>query len=196
MAGHLRALAVLACLFVVPASCGAEAPIFDDTLRFPTATAQSDALLLWKQRLETTASSLPAYPSERFHGRGIVTTAGRRSYFTSVYVTLRVLREYIKTELPIEVFYGGDDELPQDAIDYINQEFGNTRAVDITSFPDVRGVNSKGYQMKAMATLLSSFEHVIWLDSDNLPLRDPEILFDSLLYKQHGAVMWSGRGIR
>ena len=43
---------------------------------------------------------------------------GRRSIFTSAYVTVRILRETLDCDLPIELFYGGKDELPQEAIDY------------------------------------------------------------------------------
>lgn len=36
----------------------------------------------------------------------------------------------------------------------------------------------------------SSFDQVLYLDPDSLPLRDPSGLFSSPLYKQHGAVFW------
>lgn len=44
----------------------------------------------------------------------------------------------------------------------------------------------KNFQIKADAIVQSSFEEVLYLDSDNIPLRDPAYLFDSALYKGPG----------
>lgn len=48
-------------------------------------------------------------------------------------------------------------------------------------------------QIKADAIIASSFEEVLYLDSDNIPLRDPTYLFDAELYagtdKPH-AIFW------
>ena len=38
------------------------------------------------------------------------------------------------------------------------------------------------YQMKAYSIYLSSFEQVLWLDSDNMPVKDPSFLFDNKLW--------------
>lgn len=36
----------------------------------------------------------------------------------------------------------------------------------------------------------SSFSEILYLDSDNLVVRDPTFLFDSPVYKQYGIVLW------
>jgi len=38
--------------------------------------------------------------------------------------------------------------------------------------------------------IATQFTEVIYLDSDNIPLRDPVELFDSVEYKQSGSVFW------
>ena len=38
--------------------------------------------------------------------------------------------------------------------------FSNTRFIDVTTFPEAVGLDLKGYQLKAFALLLSSFEQV------------------------------------
>jgi alpha 1,2-mannosyltransferase len=43
---------------------------------------------------------------------------------------------------------------------------------------------------KQLAILVSSFQEVLFLDSDNLPLRDPTFLFEEPLYTQHGLLIW------
>lgn len=46
------------------------------------------------------------------------------------------------------------------------------------------------YQYKVVALLFSSFEEVIFLDSDAFPVRSPDNLLDSERYKSSRLVMW------
>ena len=48
----------------------------------------------------------------------------------------------------------------------------------------------RGFQMKAFAVLHSSFEQVLWLDSDAVPARNLTTLFDNSLYQRHGSLFW------
>ena len=68
-------------------------------------------------------------------------TAGGRRYFTEAYVTLRVIREHVASDIPIEVgelsiaqllhagqvFYLGPDELPESALQHMHTTFRNVR---------------------------------------------------------------------
>ena len=47
-----------------------------------------------------------------------------------------------------------------------------------------------GFTMKAAALLLSRFEEVLFLDSDNVAVLNPEALFDSKEFKESGAILW------
>eukprot|EP00040_Diaphanoeca_grandis_P033971 m.209000 g.209000 ORF g.209000 m.209000 type:complete len:482 (-) comp33026_c0_seq9:249-1694(-) len=143
----------------------------------------------WKGWLQAHRDKKSAYPKNRFKGRGIVMSAGGRMYFTSVYVTIRTLREVNKCTLPIEVFYHGNDELPHSAIEHMTTTY-NVKFIDITTLPAAKGINLRGYQMKAFSLYLSSFEEALWLDSDNIPLKDPSFLFDTQLYLDKGALFW------
>src|SRR5262249_41696505 len=40
------------------------------------------------------------------------------------------------------------------------------------------------------AVLHSSFREVLWLDADDVPVRNPEFLFETPEYREHGAVFW------
>lgn len=155
----------------------------------PRKTRKLNELQEWAQWLKDYRATIAEYPQGRFSGRGIVLSAGGRIYFTSAYVTIRVLRDVHKCTLPIEVFYNGPEELPQSAIDLMTKTY-NVRFVDVTKFAETEDVNLKGYQLKAFTIYLSSFEEVLWLDSDNIPLRDPEFLFQSQLYVTKGALFW------
>ena len=48
----------------------------------------------------------------------------------------------------------------------------------------------RGFQMKAFAVLHSSFEQVLWLDSDAVPARNLTTLFDNSLFQRHGSLFW------
>lgn len=48
----------------------------------------------------------------------------------------------------------------------------------------------KNFHLKAAAMIASSFSEVLYLDSDNFPLRDPEYLFDAPPYREGGSVLF------
>ena len=48
----------------------------------------------------------------------------------------------------------------------------------------------KGYQYKALAILLSSFENVLLLDSDNIPVHRPDKLFTKNPFLSKGFIVW------
>jgi hypothetical protein len=50
--------------------------------------------------------------------------------------------------------------------------------------------SGRNYQLKVEAIMASSFESVLWLDSDNIAALDPTLLFDSPAYKSTGALFW------
>eukprot|EP00045_Choanoeca_perplexa_P005056 m.42686 g.42686 ORF g.42686 m.42686 type:complete len:449 (+) comp12907_c0_seq1:82-1428(+) len=180
MASFTTCLAVV--LLASLTICTSSSPAF-----YPKAAAE-DALPLWKSRLQAVKTSVPNYESERYSGRGIVTSAGGRAYFTSAVLMLNQLRSTGCT-LPVELFYAGDDELNAVAVEYLETEY-DVQCIDLSKQPEMQGLNLKGYQIKALALYYSSFEEVIWMDADNFALHDPEELFDSEMYKKHGAVMW------
>lgn len=50
--------------------------------------------------------------------------------------------------------------------------------------------DDKQFQIKGEALAHSRFTEILYLDSDNVPVRDPTFLFDSPVYKEHGIVLW------
>jgi alpha 1,2-mannosyltransferase len=50
--------------------------------------------------------------------------------------------------------------------------------------------NLSRFQVKAAAIINSRFQHVLYLDSDNIPTRDPTYLFETVEYKEKGAIFW------
>ncbi|KAJ3277584.1 hypothetical protein HK104_003180, partial [Borealophlyctis nickersoniae] len=119
-------------------------------------------------------------------GRGIVLTAGNQHTQDRTLLLLRILRNRYNCTLPAEVFhYPGE----MNATDAKKFEALNARAVEVKEATKDAG-SWKSYQLKAEAILLSSFSDVLYLDSDNIPLRDPTFLFDSAEYAATGALFW------
>lgn len=121
--------------------------------------------------------------------KGIVTTASG-SFLPVLAVSLRMLRR-TGSFLPVEVFIETreayepefcEEILPQlNAKCFILSEI--LGAVSVT-------IDPIKYQLKAFALLLSSFDDVLLLDSDNLCIEQPEILMSSEPYISKGMVSW------
>jgi alpha 1,3-mannosyltransferase len=132
---------------------------------------------------------------------GIVITTGVGGFRWTVHqiVTLRVV---LNSTLPIEVFYGGDDDLPEpyrDFLHLIESSFpnpGTIKTIDITEkFPDpdeMLGLPG-GWAMRPFAMLASSFKTVILTDADSIFLQDPRKMLDEANFQEFGSVFWHDR---
>jgi ADP-heptose:LPS heptosyltransferase len=131
-------------------------------------------------------------PQRDFHGRGIVICAGGVRYFTCVWVCIHRLRR-AGCSLPIEVWYLGASEMTPQMIELLT-ELGVTcmDASEMRKRYPCRQLN--GWELKAYAVVYSSFAEVLFLDADNVAVKDPEFLFDSPEYVNHGAVFWPDYG--
>ncbi|EKX53390.1 hypothetical protein GUITHDRAFT_49323, partial [Guillardia theta CCMP2712] len=106
----------------------------------------------------------------------------------NAYVTLRMLRR-IGCSLPVELFYADESEMSAEVVELL--EGMGVVCYNIYHLPNVSSsLPLRGFQIKAFAVVFSSFEEVIWLDSDVVPLRNPLELFSSALYSAHGNVFW------
>lgn len=142
--------------------------------------------------LEECVRTLPdAPPPGRFTDRGVVLCAGGDIYFPCAYVCLALLRRAGCT-LPVELWYRGRRELTDDAIALL-AELGVTCV-------DARAVARREayprldtWEIKALAIAHSRFAEVLYLDADNVPLRNPETLFGCEEYRRDGALFWPDR---
>lgn len=97
--------------------------------------------------------------------------------------------------LPVELWFF-EEELPTPgmasalaALDVMVRSLDELQPGASTSiFHD--GADGFGYVMKAVVILFSSFEEILYLDSDNIAAQDPSSLFESPEYLRHGAVLW------
>ncbi|GLC36242.1 hypothetical protein PLESTB_001364800 [Pleodorina starrii] len=118
-----------------------------------------------------------------FSGRGVVMVGGGMHYLTPAWVNLHLLRRTGCT-LPVELWFPVE-EFPTPAVEAALQDLGVTsRRLSARDLPQT------GYGVKVAALLLSSFQEVLLLDSDNGVLRDPTYLFESEPYISTGALLW------
>lgn len=130
---------------------------------------------------------IPAYPN-RFKGRGIVICGGGIRYFTNAWVCINMLR-HLKCSLPIQLWHLGPAE-----VDGRMKALLSPLGVDCVDANDVRKefpiCRLKGWELKPYALLHCSFREVLLLDADNVPVVNPEVLFDTASYLRTGAIFW------
>lgn len=160
----------------------------------------SDVLKMARQhRRFTTEMSTrisPYVPSNQAERRGIVTVAGG-DYLPAAVVTLRMLRRTGST-LPVEIWMADESEYePEICEDILVQYNARCRLLsDVfdhatnTSQQQQPSQKIAHFQYKIFAILFSTFDQVFFLDSDSIPLHDPQELFDSDLFAEKGMIVW------
>lgn len=134
---------------------------------------------------------IPACP-EGFAGRGIVICGGGARMFSNAWVCIRMLRKLGST-LPIELWHLGAAEMDA-AMAALVQPWGVT-CRDATTDRVVWPAKVAGaWPLKPYAIINSSFAEVLLLDADNVPVRNPEFLFDHPWYLRNGAMLWPDLG--
>ncbi len=165
---------------------------FDNPSDFPSIEAIKNHTNLSQEDAEASRNShrkvlenLPPYPSNVFSGRGIVMLAGGR-YSSFATTGLGMLRE-IGSKLPIEVWVKDHTEEKEGWCDEIKKEGMTCRR--ISDYMDVSS-NKHGYQLKISSILFSSFQEILFLDADNVPVRNPDGIFEAESYTDTGVVLW------
>lgn len=167
-------------------------PVHESDLGFPTKEAlktivnisEADA---YATRIEHEAvvRHLPPYPENTFEGRGIVMLAGGK-YSEFAATALGMLRE-VGSRLPVEVWVKDHSEEKEGWCAELEQDGMVCRRLqdymDMSTLP-------MPYQWKVFTMLFSSFEEIIFLDADDIPIRNPDVIFDSPIYRDNGAILW------
>ena len=158
-----------------------QASSFDSYLNRYTAAAKTDAFL----------ETISPYPGH-FRGRGIVICGGGLSYFTGAWVCIRMLKQ-LGCRLPIQVWHLGPGEFDAEMGRLLEGlEVECVDAMEVRKDHPVRLL--QGWELKPYAILHSPFREVLLLDADNVPVRNPEYLFESAPYRETGAIFWPDYG--
>ena len=136
-------------------------------------------------------------PPDGLSGRGIVICGGGQRYFTCAWICIQMLREFGCT-LPIELWYLGPMEMDARMKSLVAPygvvcHDGRSHRRDSQRKPKPR-TPLGGFELKPYAILHSRFREVLFLDADNVPVRNPEYLFELPEYVEHGAIFWPDYG--
>ena len=145
----------------------------------------------YRSMLEGALRSPAPFPDGRFAGRGIVICGCGDVYFPCAWVCIGVLRR-LGCTLPIELWYRGRREMTEEMIALV-EPLGVTcvDAYGVVRRHPFRRLDS--WELKPFAITWSRFSEVLYLDADNVPLRDPAFLFDLPEYRAAGALFWPDR---
>lgn len=120
---------------------------------------------------------------------GIVTVGGGKFSVLSM-IMIEMLREK-GSKLPVEVLIPPSDEGDDEFCEYI---LGlNARCVyflEVLPKNLIGRIPIQGYQFKIMALLMSSFKEVLFLDADNMPLVNPDPIFQQSIFRETGLIVW------
>lgn len=157
----------------------------------PRATVQQLKVANARAMSEKFLRSLPSAPRTTAE-RGIVICGGGVSYFPSAWVTIRMLR-HLGCTLPIQLWHLDRTELSPEMAQLV-APFG-VECRDASKVRERYPVRQlQGWELKPYAMLYSPFRDVLLIDADNLPVRNPEFLFDTVEFRRTGAVFWPDYG--
>ena len=149
-----------------------------------TYISEEDGITTRDKHIKVT-KELPEYPAGAFHGRGIIMLAGGR-YNGYAATGLGMIRETGST-LPVEVWMKDETEEKKGWCKELAREGMVCRR--LSDYIDVKFLKN-GYQFKILTMLFSSFEESLFLDADNVPVRNPDQVFESKSFIDTGAVLW------
>jgi len=127
---------------------------------------------------------------ESYRGRGIAVTASRHQ-LVFLYPLLQTLRFKLNCTLPIELLYLGDNDLNHEEQSAIKSWVPNLELVDLVPLLSAQAREIKGYNIKMLAILFSSFAEVMFIDADAVFVVNPEVLFSWPLYTGTGMLLFS-----
>lgn len=131
--------------------------------------------------------------SNSVKSRGIVYT-GHSNVLKQFILSVKMLRKH-SCILPIEFWHF--DEITNREAELISS-LGNVTVRNMKLIKDsplkLQKEDGRMWEMKGASILHSSFDQVLFLDTDNVPARDPTVLFDSQPFKETGAVFWKDFG--
>lgn len=146
-----------------------------------------------KRLLQEIPSEIPT-TAYKPGSNGIVFVGGGRYSWLS-YLSLLGLRE-TGSKLPVEIIMPKYVDYEEE-IEFCNEILPKLNAKCVI-IPDIFGPSVmakwnnkiKSYQFKSLALMVSSFQNVLLLDSDNIVIENPDPFFNSDLFHKYGMITW------
>ena len=143
--------------------------------------------------------TLPAFAKPKdmldsYKGKGIVICVSNQ-YFTLALATINSIRRVFNCQLPIEVFYSGDEDLNLKYREKLEQ-ISQTTVIDIRQKFNDTYLKLTGWSIKPFALLASTFSESILIDADTVFFQSPELLFLTKEYKSTGSLFFRDRTLK
>lgn len=125
------------------------------------------------------------------NNKGIVYVSGKNYYWLTM-VSIKYIRDVLKDkETPIEIFvpFRVKNDHHCSKIEKVFSKVKCSYFTDHLTKTQIRQI--KGYQYKALALLLTQFNEILYLDSDNIPISNIGDMFENQLYKKNGFISWA-----
>ena len=155
-----------------------------------------------RTRVQEFIQNAPEYPEYTFSERGIVIVGGHQpEYQTSYWVAIHALRRS-GCSLPIQLWFPESEAPDCDRIRALRNmgvtvhslvhlfDAAESRQGNRQDNGDDSPVVTNHFMFKILALVFSSFQEVLFLDSDNIVLSDPSSLFVSDMYLDKGSIFW------
>ncbi|ODV80019.1 glycosyltransferase family 71 protein [Suhomyces tanzawaensis NRRL Y-17324] len=141
-------------------------------------------------------------PKGLYSGNGIVYVGGGKFNWLTL-LSIKSIRA-LGSKLPIEILIPKADEYEAELCEkvfpslgarciYLPYELHDPKDVDdgfVLEKDSKTKFEFEGYQYKALAILLLSFENILLLDSDNIPVHSPDHLFKQDPFISNGFIVW------
>lgn len=109
-------------------------------------------------------------------------------YLKEAVVNLTILRDYFQTQMPVEIWYSGDE-----LCDYAKLVLRRFAPIEFKDVVEIEGGNAseyQGYQIKGYAVAHTLFDEVLLIDADLCFFQNPEVLFEEASYKETGTYLF------
>lgn len=122
--------------------------------------------------------------------KGIVYVSGKPYYWLTI-LSIKYVRDVLKDKTPIEIFvpFRNKHDHHCNKISLVFPKVKCSYFSDYLSYNQLN--NLSGYQYKSLAMLLTSFNDILYLDSDNIPINGVSEMFDNPNYLKTGFVSWA-----
>lgn len=146
-------------------------------------------------RLKQKQEQEKANTEEAKGGRGIVMAAGDRAATIRARTSIRLLKLHNCT-LPVEIFHFSDelsdtDQKLLEDLSQLEQEGHGGMKVTLRLVKGVeKGKGWKQFQIKGAAIQQSSFNEILYLDTDSYLLRNPDYIFEGKQWNETGLLLW------
>ncbi|RLN91059.1 hypothetical protein BBJ28_00027250, partial [Nothophytophthora sp. Chile5] len=147
--------------------------------------------LLALEAVEKTRVSGFALPNVgRSVGRDGIVMVVYPKLLASAYASIRTLREVLSCHLPIEIWFRQKEMNRVPGSLKTLQHLADSDAFGGISLQELQDPLAIGFNAKIHAIYNSFFDRVLFLDADNVPVRNPGFLFESPEFGETGAVFW------